>query len=39
MVFADNAGPDQLQADQGLCCLLTESVDTVVNVDKQKWPD
>ena len=26
------------QADLDLCCALTESVDTVVYVDKQKMP-
>ena len=38
MQFADNAGSDQpahlAQADLGLCCLFTESLDTVVYVDK-----
>ena len=33
MQFADNTGTDA-QADQCLCCPLTESVDTVVYVDQ-----
>ena len=41
MLFADNAGPDQpahllTQADLGLRCPLTESMDTVVYVDEQR---
>ena len=40
MQFADNAGPDQpahnAQADLGLPCLLTESMDTIVYVEKQR---
>ena len=38
MQFVDNIGPDQpafLQADQRLCCPLTESMDIVVYVDEQ----
>ena len=36
MQFADKAGPDQhAQGDQGLCCPLPKSVDTVVYVHKQ----
>ena len=36
--FVDNAGPDQPahQADLGLHCPLTESMDTVVYVDEQR---
>ena len=42
MQFAGNAGPDlpahlvNVQDDQGLCWLLTEWMDAVVFVDKQK---
>ena len=35
MQLADNAGPDA-QADRGLHCPLTESMDTVVYVDEQR---
>ena len=41
MLFADNVGPDQpaqAQADQGLRCPDTESVDTEIYVDEEKVP-
>ena len=39
MPFAENEGLDQpAQADRGLCCSLTESVDTVRYIDEQKMP-
>ena len=35
MQLADKVGPDQ-PARMGLCCLLTESIDSVVYVNKQR---
>ena len=35
----DNAGPDRpAQAYLGLCCTLTESVETAEHVDEQEMP-
>ena len=36
--FVDSSGPDHMQADLGLRCPSTETVDTVVYVDKHKMP-
>ena len=37
--FPDNMGPLAcIQADQDFCCLLTESINIVVYVDKQTMP-
>ena len=37
--YADSDGPDQaVQSDQGLHCLLTESLDTIECFNREQMP-